>query len=200
MSLFGWMKFARAGYESAEYRVVESDGPFQIRDYPDLVLVTTKADFDRQGRDGSFMKLFGYISGANQSGSKIAMTTPVFMGKPEESSSVQMGFVLPKQIALAGAPQPTGNQVEITTRQAGRFAVVRFAGMLNSQSVGEYEAKLRDWIASKGLVTADSLHGNAAQNAGIETAGYDPPFTPGPLRRNEVLIRLSDRPSNDLAP
>jgi hypothetical protein len=26
--------------------------------------------------------------------------------------------------------------------------------------------------------------------SGVETAGYDPPFTPGPLRRNEVLIRL----------
>lgn len=199
MSLFGWMKFARAGYESAEYRVIESDGPFEIRDYPDLVLATTKAQFDRQGRDGSFMKLFGYISGANQSGSKIAMTTPVFMDKPEESTSVQMGFVLPKQIALSGAPQPTGDQVEITTRQAGRFAVVRFAGVLNAQSAKEHEAKLRDWIARKGLVTAESLLGNAAQHAGFETAGYDPPFTPGPLRRNEVLIRLADHPSNQPA-
>jgi hypothetical protein len=25
-----------------------------------------------------------------------------------------------------------------------------------------------------------------------ESAGYDPPFTPGPLRRNEVLIRIQD--------
>ena len=25
----------------------------------------------------------------------------------------------------------------------------------------------------------------------IEFAGYDPPWTPGPLRRNEILIRLN---------
>jgi hypothetical protein len=25
----------------------------------------------------------------------------------------------------------------------------------------------------------------------VEFAGYDPPWTPGPLRRNEVLIRLN---------
>ncbi|MFM7516668.1 MAG: heme-binding protein, partial [Pirellula sp.] len=28
------------------------------------------------------------------------------------------------------------------------------------------------------------------KGGGVETAGYDPPFTPGPLRRNEVLIRI----------
>jgi hypothetical protein len=25
-----------------------------------------------------------------------------------------------------------------------------------------------------------------------ETAGYDPPWTPGPFRRNEVLIRIDE--------
>jgi hypothetical protein len=40
-------------------------------------------------------------------------------------------------------------------------------------------------MESKGLVADD-----AQDTIGVETAGYDPPFTPGPLRRNEVLIRL----------
>ncbi|MCA9037408.1 MAG: heme-binding protein [Planctomycetaceae bacterium] len=31
-----------------------------------------------------------------------------------------------------------------------------------------------------------------------ERAGYDSPFTPGPLRRNEVLIRL--KPSTEIVP
>ncbi len=34
-----WTMMARGGYESAEYEVIESDGAFEIRKYPDLMLV-----------------------------------------------------------------------------------------------------------------------------------------------------------------
>lgn len=192
MSIFDWMKFARVGYESAEYCVIDSDGPYQIRDYPELTLAATDTQFERQGRDGSFMKLFGYISGANENQSKIAMTTPVFMGKADNDLGSQMGFVLPKQVAHAGAPKPTGHHVQIRTRRAGRFAVVRFAGVLSLDAAQENEAKLRTWMANKGLVAFESPEGNASGISAVETASYDPPFTPGPLRRNEVLIRLSE--------
>ena len=56
-------KATRAGYETAEYKVVESDGNYEVREYPDLMLVATRTNIDAQGRDGSFMKLFRYISG-----------------------------------------------------------------------------------------------------------------------------------------
>jgi hypothetical protein len=183
--IFAWNTMARAAYESAEYRVVESDGKFEVREYPDLMLVATTTKLDAQGRDGSFMKLFRYISGANESDKKISMTTPVFMENDKEESAVQMGFVMPKDIAVEGVPAPTGEGVDVRKRAAGRFAVLRFSGQLTSQSAKESEAKLRNWMATKGLVADDS-----AESSGVETAGYDPPFTPGPLRRNEVLIRL----------
>ncbi|MFN7292591.1 MAG: SOUL family heme-binding protein, partial [Pirellula sp.] len=94
--IFAWNTMARAAYESAEYKVVESDGKFEVREYPDLMLVATTTKLDAQGRDGSFMKLFRYISGANESDKKISMTTPVFMENDKEESAVQMGFVMPK--------------------------------------------------------------------------------------------------------
>lgn len=183
--LFGWNLISRGGYESAEYKVVESDGKFEVREYPDLMLAATKTKLDAQGRDGSFMKLFRYISGANESKQKIAMTTPVFMENQDSGASVQMGFVMPKEIANEGVPKPTGEQVEVRTRSGGRFAVVRFSGQLSSKTAKEFEAKLRTWMDSKGLVAQEPENGG-----GVETAGYDPPFTPGPLRRNEVLIRI----------
>lgn len=183
--IFAWNTMARAAYETAEYKVIESDGKFEVREYPDLVLVATATKLDAQGRDGSFMRLFRYISGDNQSEQKIAMTTPVFMENDETDSRVQMGFVMPKNVASKGAPAPTGEQVEVRKRAGGRFAVIRFAGQLNSQRAKEAEAGLRAWMETKGLVAAESTDGS-----GVETAGYDPPFTPGPLRRNEVLIRL----------
>ncbi len=185
VGVFAWNMMARAAYESAEYKVVESDGKFEVREYPDLMLVATTTKLDAQGRDGSFMKLFGYISGANEAEQKISMTTPVFMENDDVDASVQMGFVMPKDVASKGVPKPTGEQVDVRKRVGGRFAVLRFPGQLTSKEAKESEAKLRAWMESKGLVADDS-----AEGSGVETAGYDPPFTPGPLRRNEVLIRL----------
>lgn len=184
---FGWNLIARGAYESAEYKVIQSDGSFEVREYPDLMLAATSTNLDSQGRDGSFMKLFRYISGANESSQKIEMTTPVFMERLNEESAVQMGFVMPKEIAEKGVPKPTGEKVEVRKRKAGRFAVIRFSGQLTAQRAKDAEAKLRAWIQSQGLAAADSVSGS-----GVETAGYDPPFTPGPLRRNEVLIRLKE--------
>jgi DNA gyrase inhibitor GyrI len=183
--IFAWNTMARAAYESAEYKVVESDGKFEVREYPDLMLVATTTKLDAQGRDGSFMKLFRYISGANESDKKISMTTPVFMENDKEASAVQMGFVMPKDIAVEGVPAPTGEGVDVRKRAGGRFAVLRFSGQLTTKSAKESETKLRTWMATKGLVADDSV-----ESSGVETAGYDPPFTPGPLRRNEVLIRV----------
>jgi DNA gyrase inhibitor GyrI len=179
-----WNMLARAAYESAAYKVVESDGKFEVREYPDLMMVVTTTELDAQGRDGSFMKLFRYISGANESKQKISMTTPVFMGN-DPDSSIQMGFVMPKDIAIQGVPKPNDEQVGVRKRVGGRFAVVRFSGQLTSKLAKDSEAELRSWMETKGMAADDS-----AEGGGVETAGYDPPFTPGPLRRNEVLIRL----------
>jgi len=183
--VFAWNTMARAAYESAEYKVVTLDGKFEVREYPDLMLVATTTKMDAQGRDGSFMKLFRYISGANESDKKISMTTPVFMENDKADSAVQMGFVMPKDIAVKGVPAPTGEGVDVRKRIGGRFAVLRFSGQLTAKLAKESEAKLRTWMESKGLIADES-----PESSGVETAGYDPPFTPGPLRRNEILIRL----------
>jgi hypothetical protein len=170
----------RAGYESAEYKVIESDGSFEVREYPDLMLVATDSKMDSQGRDGSFMRLFQYISGANEAEQKIAMTTPVFMEGEIGKSNVSMGFVMPKEVAAEGAPDPKAEGVKLRERKGGRFAVVRFSGKLESNLAKAKETELREWMKSRGLEGEESA----------EAAGYDPPFTPAALRRNEILIRL----------
>ena len=187
LGALAWSVTARAGYESAPYKVVESDGNIEIREYPDLVLASTEAKFDARGNDGSFMRLFRYISGNNESDQKIEMTTPVFMEPDSPDSKGQMGFVMPQQIAEAGAPAPKASGVVIRKREGGRFAVIRFSGVMDTKKAEAQEAKLREWMKSRGV------EGEAM----AERAGYDPPFTPGPLRRNEVLIRL--KPASEAA-
>jgi hypothetical protein len=171
---------ANAAYESAEYEVVEKDGKIEIRQYPELILASTESKVDAQGRDGSFLRLFRYISGSNEDEQKIAMTTPVFMEESEGEANGKMGFVVPKKVAEAGTPKPTAADVTITKRPAGKFAVIQFSGRMNSKLAKEQEAELREWMANKELVGETTA----------ETAGYNSPFVPGPLRRNEVLIRL----------
>ncbi len=177
---FGWKVTARGAYESAEYAVIELEGLFEIRAYPDLMLATTDMQFDSQGSDGSFMRLFNYISGRNDRKQKVAMTTPVFMEAGDEENRGRMGFVIPKKVSGQRIPEPTSKDVKLFSRDGGRFAVIRFAGRINKETVARYEALLRQWMSDKGLTgTGDA-----------ELAGYDPPWTPGPLRRNEILIRL----------
>jgi len=55
--------------------------------------------------------------------------------------------------------------------------VVRYSGSMEKRASTE-EARLRDWLALKGL-----------RPTGLaEVAGYNPPWTLPPYRRNEVLI------------
>lgn len=175
-----WVVSARADEETAPYKVIETDGKIEIREYPDLILASTEARFAARGNDGSFMRLFRYISGNNEASQKISMTTPVFMEAGNDEERGQMGFVMPQEVASAGAPAPKAENVTIRTRSGGRFAVIRFSGVMDLEDAKEQEAKLREWLGARGLQGEESA----------ERAGYDAPFTPGPLRRNEVLIRL----------
>jgi hypothetical protein len=91
-----------------------------------------------------------------------------------------MGFVIPKKFGEDDIPEPAVDNVQIEKRRGGRFAVIRFNGRLNQNTISEAEAKLRSWIEGK----------NQIADGDAEMAGYDPPWTPGWFRRNEVLIRL----------
>lgn len=179
LGYLGWST-SRAAYESAKYRVIESDHAFEIREYPQLKLVSTPMNFGSQGNDGSFMRLFQFISGGNSKQQKVSMTTPVFMDPEREDSTGQMAFVIPWHVANEGVPEPSNQNVKIREREAGLFAVRRFAGRISEQSLREQESRLRQWLAAKGLDVDGEL----------EVAGYDPPWMPGLLRRNEVLVRI----------
>jgi DNA gyrase inhibitor GyrI len=177
---FGWTLTSRSAYESAAYDVIQSNGPFEVREYPELMMATTEMRFASQGNDGSFNRLFSYISGANDKNQKVAMTTPVFMDSESEDNPGQMGFIVPASVVADGAPEPSDANVELRSREGGRFAVIRFSGRLNDSTRRDAEQRLRRWMSEQRL----------SPDGDTESAGYDPPWTPGPFRRNEVLVRI----------
>ena len=143
-------------------------------------MVTTGMRFESQGDDGSFMRLFGYISGSNDQEQKVAMTTPVFMESDDDDDAQgQMGFVIPRKVSDARIPEPSSDNVQIRKRAGGKFAVIRFSGRLDGELLSDSENKLRSWMEDRELVP----------DGDAEIAGYDPPWTPGPFRRNEILFR-----------
>ena len=162
----------RAGYETAPYRVLRRDGPVEVRAYPALQVAETPSGGD------DFMRLFRYISKENSGGQKIAMTTPVFMsgvGSGVGSPGRKMAFVLPG--TLEQPPTPKDAQVQVRRTEAGTFAVLRFRGGQQGPD-GVAAQKLRAWLASQDLPAVGEP----------QFAYFDPPWTPGFLRRNEVMI------------
>ncbi len=168
----------RAGYESAPYKVVRSDGKFELRDYPALTVVETPMTRPN-GSDGSFMRLFRFITGANDAKQKIAMTTPVFMSG--NSTNLTMAFVLPANLQTASAPKPADGAVTVRELPAGRFAVMLFSGGQDAKREAESLARLRAWLERERLISlSEPVYGY-----------FDPPWTPSFLRRNEVMLRTT---------
>ncbi len=169
---------SRAGYESASYQVIEKKGKFEIRQYDSHQVVATS--MKSSGQNGSFGRLFQYISGRNEGEQKIAMTTPVFLPANASGTAQEMQFVIPASVAKEGAPAPSQSGVKVKTMTGGKFAVLRYSGRFEGEQRRKSLEKLRALVKERGLKTT----GNPI------FAGYDPPWTPGVMRRNEVLIRL----------
>jgi hypothetical protein len=169
---------SRAGYETAAYEVKEKDGAFEIREYAPHEVATTSMKLGSQ--NGSFGRLFRYISGGNQAEKKIAMTTPVFMPATSEGEMEEMQFVVPAEVTKEGAPAPSQDSVSLKRNPGGPYAVLRHRGWGRGEERREKLEQLRKEIEKRGLkAKGDPMF-----------AGYDPPWTPGFLRRNEVLIPI----------
>jgi hypothetical protein len=170
-------KATRAGYETAPYKVVRRDGKFELRDYPSLTLVETPmATSGSNGADGSFNRLFRFITGNNEANQKIAMTTPVFMSGNETNRA--MAFVMPSGEKATQVPKPKEAAVTVREVAAGRYAVLRFGGGRNAKKEAEVERELRSWMQTERLPAKPP-----------PVFGYfDPPWIPAFLRRNEVML------------
>jgi hypothetical protein len=166
--------------EIARYDVLEADGAIEVRAYPALVV----AEVERTGsRDQAVRAGFGplarYIFAREREGEKIAMTAPVTQKADGGAWTIQ--FIMPAGQDLARLPRPTGSDVELKEIPPAKRAAIRFSGWWSDELFREKDAALREWLAAKGLATS-----------GTPTfAYYNDPFTPGFLRRNEILYDLT---------
>jgi len=175
-AIFWLVSTSRAATETPEYKVIRTDGKFEIRDYPAMTVASTPMESGEMNR--GFGQLFKFITGANETKEKIEMTSPVLIETVNAQPS--MNFIMPRAALEKGVPKPAGGGVSLRKIEAARFAVLRFDGARNAKNEADAAGKLREWLGGQKI---------AAEEAPI-FAYYDPPWTPIPLRRNEVMLRI----------
>ncbi|TFD08453.1 heme-binding protein [Cryobacterium sp. TMT1-2-2] len=190
--------------EQQPYQIVKQYEDFELRRYPAHLVaeVTIDGPFEDAG-NRAFRYLFAYITGANQSLRKVAMTAPVLqtdaaekiaMTAPVLQQSVKdvsgaaageqfrVAFVLPKAMTAETAPQPTDPTVHLRTVPASLAGALRFSGRWTQT---RYEQHLEELHAALGAAGLTAL-------GAPRFARFDPPFKPWFLRRNEVLLDVEE--------
>jgi DNA gyrase inhibitor GyrI len=171
--------YAVSTVEQPKYTAVVTDGAIELRDYPTLVMaeVTRQGDRGDAVRSG-FSPLAAYIFAKNREGETVSMTAPVLQAAGPSDTAWVIRFVMPSKYTLETLPKAAGDDVRLIEVPAGRRAAIRFSGVATDTLIAMQEALLRAWLAARSITPI-----------GPPTyAYYNDPFTPGPLRRNEVLF------------
>ena len=202
--------------EQQPYELLQRYPHFELRRYPAHLVaeVEVTGSFDRAG-NAAFRPLFNYISGTNTARRTVAMTAPVVQRSastagatsekvamtapvvqrgplPEGSSSGGettrgvhvVAFVLPAGMTEDSAPIPADPRVRLRTVPASTAAVLRFSGSTSARAFGRRNEELQQSVAAAGLIPVGAPR----------FARFDPPFTPGFLRRNEVVQDVAEAP------
>lgn len=166
--------------EKQPYQVLQSYPGFELRRYPAGFQIETEVegDFVRAGNLG-FSPLVRFISGANTKGASIAMTAPVIQESIGESLH-RVRFVLPSSMKPGQIPQAVDSRVRVIEVAEHLACAKRFSGPWSSQRFEEKGEQLISEMLTEGLEPEGSLY----------SARFDPPWKPGFLKRNEVLMRV----------
>jgi len=194
--------------EQPAYRLVTRDGDLEVRDYPRLVVAEVRRPGDRrEALSGGFGPLARYIFAKDRAaegpGERISMTAPVTQQRPavapEETIAMTVPvtqsqdstgdwvvrFIMPASYRLEQLPAP-GGEVRLSEVAPRRVAAIRFSGRATDALLATRESELRAWLTARRLTPA----------AAPIYAYYNDPFTPGFLRRNEVIIDLTEPPAD----
>ncbi|MGB7302330.1 MAG: heme-binding protein [Burkholderiaceae bacterium] len=191
------------GAEEPAFESVTKDESFEMRDYPPLIVAQVKVPGDqKEAGNRGFRKLAGYIFGGNRSADKIAMTAPVSQvpSKPSDDSGEKIAmtapvsqleqadgwlvrFTMPPGYTLQTLPVPNDGDVKLIEMPAARYAVLKFSGNARESLVQEKMRELISLTRERKL----SVIGD------VTLAQYNPPWMPGFLRRNEVMVEIAKK-------
>jgi hypothetical protein len=191
--------FFSSNVERADYIVEKKMQGYEIRKYPERIVAQTKVSgpYGESMNEG-FRILAGYIFGENTKKESIAMTTPVIAqngDRVQASESIAMtapvvattdgdlqviSFGMPRSHTLETLPKPNDSRIEIIIIPAKRYGVMRFSWYRSDEQIKKMQKKLLFALTRDEIVSS----GNTAY------AGYNAPWTPPWMVRNEVLVEI----------
>ena len=160
-------------YEEANYEIVKENKIYEIRKYPNRLVIETNSI---QGN--GFRKLFNYISGNNKDNEEIKMTVPVT--QEIKNGSMTMQFYLPSKFNKDNAPKPVNSEVKILTIEGGYYAVIEYSGRSSD----------KNFLKNKDILDKALKQDNLLVLSPPIRASYNSPFTLPILKRNEVMYRV----------
>lgn len=165
--------------EHQAYEVVQTAKDFEIRFYPSATVasIVSSAKSHKELGSSGFRQLAGYIFGGNDTGQKIAMTTPVHMDINDTAST--MSFVMPSEYDTTNLPKPNDASVRITTVPEEHVAVLSFGGFASDETIKKNAEKLESMLNANGI----NHDGN------FRYLGYNPPYQLFG-RKNEIIVRV----------
>jgi len=180
--------------EQARYQIVDRNDNTEIREYPSAIVAETEVSGERnEAISQGFRTIADYIFGNNTSAQKVAMTAPVTQQRVEELAMTapvtQQGdgltwrvrFFMPAGLTIETLPRPNNPSVKLKKFSGKRFAVIRFSGVANQESLKLHTEELNRFVRGK--------HLNALSSPAY--AFYNPPWTLPFLRRNEVMVEIA---------
>ena len=184
--------------EQANYTVVRKMNGYEIREYPGhIVAQTTVQGSYGESMSKGFRIVAGYIFGANKKKESIAMTAPVIAQKGgntseriamtapvlavSEGDSQIISFGMPRSYTMETLPTPNDPRVNIVMIPARKYAVMRFSWYRSDARIKRMQEKLLAALARDGIVAQGST----------AYAGYNAPWTPPWMNRNEVLVEIN---------
>lgn len=181
--------------ESPKYSILRKQNDMEIRHYAGYIkaeVVVSGRDY-RSAVENGFSLLAAYIFGNNTARQKIEMTIPVQAARSQKiamtspvtvsgSGSYTVAFIMPPEFTLDSLPIPKDGRVHITQIPDHQMAAVRFSGYFNADSIQKNKQRLSQWLEELGLETEGEFI----------VAGYNPPWVPGFLARNEVMMQIKN--------
>lgn len=184
--------------EQPRYTVLRTDDRFELRRYqPCIVAETVVEDAELEtGITIGFRRLAGFIFGGNSAKESIPMTAPVTTARSEKiamtapvetqrrAEGMVMTFMMPSRYTLETLPEPVDPSVSIRRVPGRTMAAIKFSGSWSRERFEEHTEELLTWLRERNLVVIGTP----------VVARYDAPWTPGFMRRNEVLVEIRMNP------
>ncbi len=168
--------------ERQEFKVLRSYEDFELREYLPCVIAEVKISAQYSTATSSaFASLFNYISKGNKSSQKIAMTAPVITAQKTDSSESSewfVSFVMPSGSTFGHLPHPNDSQIKLRELDTETCIAKSFRGRATDELSRKMVRELR----------ASATKANIALSDETRICRFDPPFKPGFLQYNEIVI------------